>query len=177
MSRCKKCSVSREIKKRKTCFIFIFGVSPVAFSGTSSSPTSQGFLALDPGIPCLISCRRSRDCSFLDLVFLTSTLRYLTDSNVNPSECNRHCTAYSITLTTLDNTASSIPPWTLPISEPTLNQLPASPSSITSHVGPDTLTAKQSRLFSLTLGVEPNKATLQGLASTLNSAGKMILSS
>ena len=36
---------------------------------------------------------------------------------------------------------------------------------------------KQSRLFSLTLGVEPNKATLQGLASTLNNAGKIILSS
>ena len=33
-----------------------------------------------------------------------------------------------------------------------------------------------SRLFSLTLGVEPNKATLQQLAGTLNSAGKMILS-
>ena len=28
------------------------------------------------------------------------------------------------------------------------------------------------QLFSLTLGVEPNKHTLQSLASTLNSAGK-----
>lgn len=77
---------------------------------------------------------------------------------------------------TLEDSSAVLPTWTLPISEPTAESFPAPPhlkppSSQTRHADLD----NQSRLFSLTLGVEPNKATLQNLASTMNSAGEMIL--